>query len=119
VRREQQPSSGTQRARGLRRNATDAENRLWRILRNRGIGAKFRRQFPFGPYILDFYCLDRRLVVEVDGGQHFEPEQAAKDAERTAILEKSGLKVLRFTNREVLLEADAVAESIRQAVVGS
>ena len=107
------------RARALRLNQTDAESRLWLVLRNRGIGAKFRRQFPFGAYILDFYCLEHRLVVEVAGSQHYEPEGLAKDAERTALLEKSGLRLLRFTNLEVLLETDAVAESIRQVIEGS
>ena len=111
--------SRIRRARTLRRHQTDAEARLWRILRDRGIGTKFRRQFPFGPYILDFYCLEHRLVVEVDGSQHYEPEGLAKDAERTALLEKSGLRLLRFTNIEVLLETDAVAESIRQVIEGS
>ena len=109
-------TSATNRARQLRRNATDAENRLWRILRNRGTGAKFKRQFTFGPYILDFYSIEHRLVVEVDGSQHLEPQGLAKDARRTAVLERAGLRVLRFTNREVLLEPDAVAESIRQAI---
>jgi very-short-patch-repair endonuclease len=81
------------------------------------MGAKFRRQHPFGPYILDFFCLDQRLVIEVDGGQHYEAEGLARDAERTAILENSGLKVLRFTNLEVLQETDAVLEVIHQALV--
>jgi very-short-patch-repair endonuclease len=107
------------RARKLRRNSTDAEARLWHILRDRGSGAKFRRQFPFGPYILDFYCLERRLVIEVDGSQHYEADGLAKDAERTALLEKSGLRMLRFTNLEVFMETDDVAESIRQAIESS
>jgi very-short-patch-repair endonuclease len=110
--------SPLERARALRRSSTDAESRLWRLLRDRSLGVKFRRQFPFGRYILDFYCLEYRLVVEVDGGQHFEPAGMAADAERTRILEASGLKVLRFTNREVLLETDDVAEAIREAVQG-
>ena len=108
-----------QRARRLRRDATDAELRLWKILRDRGLGVKFRRQVPFGRYVLDFYCLELRLVIEVDGGQHFEPEGMAADAERTRVLEKAGLRVLRFSNREVLLETQAVAEAIRHVIEGS
>ena len=104
------------RARRLRRDATDAETRQWRELKDRQLGVKFRRQFPFGPYILDFYCMDLRLVVEVDGGQHFEPENIKLDAERTAVLERSGLRVLRFTNREVLMEPEAVVKCIREAI---
>jgi very-short-patch-repair endonuclease len=92
-RRKASPDPRVKRARKLRRNSTDAEARLWHILRDRGIGAKFRRQFPFGPYILDFYCLERRLVIEVDGSQHYEADGLAKDAERTALLEKSGLRM--------------------------
>src|SRR5579864_70275 len=70
-------------ARDLRANATDAEKRLWRMVRNRRLGGfKFRRQAPMGGYVLDFYCHEGKLVVEADGGQHSEPEQAAKDLAR-------------------------------------
>jgi very-short-patch-repair endonuclease len=103
--------------RKLRRDETDAERLLWRHLRNRGVGgAKFRRQQALGPYILDFYCHEHRLVIEVDGGQHYEETQAAMDAERTEWLEGTGLRVLRFNNREVLTETVAVPETILRAI---
>ena len=101
------------RSRSLRRNATDAERRLWALLRDRQLfGARFRRQHPVGRYILDFYCPERELVVEVDGGQHYSGEEAARDLARTAYLEGLGLRVLRFTNSEVLQEIDSVVTAI-------
>jgi very-short-patch-repair endonuclease len=105
--------------RKLRNDQTVAEQTLWRYLRNRGIGgAKFRRQQPMGPYILDFYCHEHSLVVEVDGSQHYEGPQAAHDTVRTAWLEAAGLRVLRFDNRQVLIETDAVLETILIALEG-
>ncbi|NVN99648.1 MAG: DUF559 domain-containing protein [Geobacteraceae bacterium] len=96
---------------------TDAENTLWRILRGRQIdGLKFRRQHPFGDYILDFVCLENMLVIEVDGGQH--AEQAGYDEIRTEQLQKAGFQVLRFWNNEVLMEIDAVKEKIWLVVQG-
>ena len=81
------------RARRLRQDATDAERKLWFVLSRRQVeGAKFRRQHPFGPYILDFYCEKTRLAVEVDGGQH----TAERDQVRTAYLNGQGVSVLRF-----------------------
>jgi very-short-patch-repair endonuclease len=104
-------------ARVLRRNLTDAEARLWTILRRRGLEShKFRRQHPFGPYILDLYCAEGRLVVEVDGGQHFGADAGHYDAERTAFLEAVGLRILRFTNLEVLQETESVLEQILGAL---
>ncbi len=104
------------RCRELRRGSTDAERMLWRHLRGDQLGAKFRRQHGFGPYILDFACIERRLAVEVDGAQHLEPEAQTRDEARTALLESRGLRVLRFTDREVLTERAAVLESILQAL---
>jgi very-short-patch-repair endonuclease len=97
--------------RTLRRQMTEAEQALWKVLRNRQVeGLKFRRQHPFGDYILDFVCLENRLVIEVDGGQH---EQARKyDERRTQILQGAGFRVLRFWNTEVLQETEAVKEHI-------
>ena len=101
------------RARSLRHQATEAETRLWFYLRNRQAGGyKFRRQHVIGPYIVDFFCYDALLVVEVDGSQHFEPSNAAKDEERSAYFRSLGLRVLRFNNREVLVETSAVADEI-------
>jgi len=102
-------------ARKLRKHPTDAERLLWRHLRLRQLGGyKFRRQQPLGPYIVDFVCLEQRLCVEVDGGQH--AEQAEDDARRTAWLEAKGFRVLRFWNTEVLQETVAVEEMIRAAL---
>jgi len=107
-----------ERCRRMRRNATDAEALLWRILRNRQVaGAKFRRQHQFGPYILDFYCAEHSLAIEVDGSHHQENGQAEYDAERTAALQNASVKVLRFTNRQVLTETQAVAAAIWDAVM--
>jgi very-short-patch-repair endonuclease len=100
--------------RRLRRNMTDAERKLWSVLRNRQVeGLKFRRQHPFGDYILDFVCLEEKIVVEVDGGQH--QERTREDNIRTGALENAGFCVLRFWNHEVLLQHDAVVEKICQA----
>jgi len=79
-------------------------------------GEGFRRQHPFGPYILDFYCAKARLVVEVDGGQHLESETLSRDAERSRYLERHGLRVLRFNNLETMLETYAVLNVILEAL---
>jgi len=98
-------------AKKLRNNPTDAELKLWRYLRHRRIGGqKFRRQHPVGPYVVDFACLEKGLIVEVDGGQHC--EQAAYDSERTARLESLGFRVLRFWNNEVLQNVETVLDLI-------
>ena len=104
----------TARARELRNNPTEAERTLWKHLRLRQLGGyKFRRQQPLGPYIVDLICLEKRLIIEVDGGQH--SEQKAYDAERNAWLEEQGFRVLRFWNHEVLQEIEAVKEVIVRA----
>lgn len=100
-----------QRARELRNNPTDAEQLLWRHLRFWQIrGYKFRRQQPLGRYIVDFVCLEKRVVIEVDGGQH--TQQRAHDEERDAWLRHEGFVVLRFWNDEVLKNSAAVKEVI-------
>ena len=105
------------RCRQLRREQTDAERRLWQSLRGRQLsGVKFRRQHEFGPYVLDFYCPERNLAVEADGGQHLEAAAAAADPARTRYLEARGVRVLRFTDTQVLMETEAVLEVIRQVV---
>ncbi len=94
---------------------TDAEKALWKVLRRRQVSnLKFRRQHPFGDYILDFVCLENKLVIEVDGGQH--GERTEYDEIRTQDLVKAGLRVLRFWNNEVLQEMEAVRERIWKAV---
>ncbi len=103
------------RARRLRKQSTDAEKVLWRHLRGHQIlGLQFRRQEPIGRYIADFVCYQRRLVIELDGGQH--QEQAVYDAERTRWLKSRGFKVIRFWNDDVLKEADGVLEAIAIAL---
>ena len=94
-------------ARELRCNSTDAERRLWYLLRGRRLeGYKFRRQFVVGRYVADFVCVEARLVVELDGGQH--SERTVQDEERARFLEAQGFRVRRFWNDEVLAETEAV-----------
>jgi adenine-specific DNA-methyltransferase len=98
-------------ARALRRNMTDAERVLWRFLRDRQLnGYKFRRQHPIGPYIVDFVCLDKKLIVEVDGSQH--AVRIDEDAKRSTYFEGRGFKILRFWNNEVLKERESVLSAI-------
>jgi len=99
----------------LRRNDTDAERKLWMRLRDRQLnGLKFRRQQPIGRYIVDFFCPEYRLVIELDGGQHADQIQA--DKRRTELLNKAGYRVLRFWDNEVLTSIDAVLERIADAM---
>lgn len=100
-------------ARRLRCDATDAERRLWLRLRDRGLGAKFRRQQVLGRFVVDFACLDRRLVVELDGGQHAE---SAADRARDAWLATQGFRVLRFWNPEVMANIDGVLAVVQDAL---
>jgi very-short-patch-repair endonuclease len=107
------------RVRTLRLESTDAERALWQVLRGRQLaGAKFRRQHQFGPFILDFYCPAAKLALELDGGQHYSDEGAAKDEARTRFLEANGIRVLRFTNTEVLTQLDSTKEVIHRALRG-
>ncbi len=105
------------RARELRRKATRAEIALWSQLRGRRLqGFKFRRQHRVGPYILDFYSSQARLAIELDGGGHAEPDQAAYDRERTRELESRGILELRFWNHDVLQRREAVLTEIAEAL---
>jgi very-short-patch-repair endonuclease len=100
-----------ERARDLRRHSTDAERRLWRYLRNRQIeGVKFRRQVSLGPYFVDFVAADRRLVIELDGGQH--ALEVDYDQRRTVWLEAQGYRVIRFWSNEVLANTEGVIAAI-------
>jgi adenine-specific DNA-methyltransferase len=104
-------------ARELRRNQTDVERKLWYIVRDRRLAKfKFRRQQPIGDYIVDFVCFQRKLVVELDGSQHAEPERVAYDERRTRFLETQGFRVMRFWNHEINEDADVVAETIGRAL---
>lgn len=100
-----------------RKAPTDAERLLWINLRNRKLGDKFRRQHPVGKYIPDFVCLEKRLIIEIDGGYHETKQQSELDSERTFELEQKYLfKVLRFSNEEVLTDIVNVLNKIREFV---
>jgi very-short-patch-repair endonuclease len=104
------------RARTLRTTMTDAERCLWSVLRSRRLqGYKFRRQRPIGPFIVDFACIEHRLVVEADGGQHLENDY---DARRTAWLEARGWRVLRFWNNDILANTEGVQEAVLMVLRG-
>src|SRR5262245_19185274 len=101
-----------ERAQRMRRAPTDAERRMWQVLRNlKPLGTHFRRQAPIGIYIADFAWHDGKLIVEIDGSQHADHRQAY-DAQRTAWLQSQGYRVLRFWNTDVLKSPDSVGEAI-------
>jgi len=103
----------TTNARTLRRNLTDVERLLWRALRDKQLGGhRFRRQHPIGRYIADFACIEQKLVIELDGGQH--QEQLAYDEQRTAFIQAQGWQVLRFWNNDVLNNLDGVLTTIEE-----
>ena len=99
-------------SKSLRDNLTEAERCLWTRIRLKHLGYMFYRQKPIGEYIVDFYCPKARLVVEVDGGQHFTEDEASNDRVRDEYMRSLGLMVLRFSNSEVLKNADSVAVTI-------
>lgn len=101
------------RARALRKNMTDAERKLWAILRRETLCYKFRRQAPIGRYIVDFVCFEKKLVIEVDGGQHL---NSVDDQMRDQWLQSQGFRVMRFWNNEVLTNLSGVAECVRPAL---
>ena len=106
------------KARQLRKDMTESERFLWSRLRGKQLlGVQFYRQRPIGNYIVDFYAPRTKVVVEVDGSQHMEAEQAAKDRRRDGYLAAVGLTVLRSNSREVLEETDAVLQVIYQTIV--
>ncbi len=104
-----------ERAKQLRRDQTDAERKLWSHLRAAQLGAKFRRQHPVAGYYADFCCVERRLIIELDGGQH--AEQQHHDERRTSTLQAAGFRVLRFWNDDALLRTPDVLEAIVRASV--
>jgi very-short-patch-repair endonuclease len=107
------PSRLASLAQSLRRNATNAERRLWQGLRRKEAGGfRFRRQVPLGGYIADFASFDARLVIEVDGATHSTDQELARDVARTAALTSQGFAILRFTNDEVFHNLDGVLETI-------
>jgi len=100
------------KAREMRKNPTEAEAVLWNYLSDNKMGVHFRRQHPVYGYIPDFVCLSEKIIIEIDGGYHFEGDQPEKDEERTSYLNKEGFVVLRFTNEEVLCDIDNTLEEI-------
>lgn len=95
-----------------RKYGTEAERILWQYLRANNLGAHFRRQHVIGNYIADFICIKYRLVIEVDGGYHFTPDQQANDLERTIDLENMGYHVMRFTNAQIIGDIKSVTDKI-------
>lgn len=105
-------------ARRMRKESTTAEERLWKVLRNRRLADfKFRRQHPFGPYILDCYCPEVKVVIEADGDTHATAEGQESDRGRDAYLGANGIVVLRFWNGEIATDLDAVVEHIANVCI--
>jgi len=102
-------------ARKLRKNLTDAEHELWRHIRNRQLfGCRFRRQAPIGKYIVDFVCFEKKLIIELDGGQHAQDQD--DDHRRSEWLQSRGFKVIRFWNHDVLRQVEIVKEVIGRSL---
>ena len=99
-----------------RNNMTLGEKALWEAIRGNYMGVKFLRQFIFGGYIVDFVCLEKRIVIEVDGAYHCEPKQLISDLERQTWLEKQGFHVIRFTNEETEFDLDKVLVKLNQVI---
>ncbi len=107
---EMRSAGAVKRARALRSAMTEPERILWRLLRDRRLqGLKFRRQAPLGPYIVDFLCIERKLVIELDGSQHID---SARDARRDRWLTEEGYRVKRFWNGELLHERQSVLDTV-------
>jgi very-short-patch-repair endonuclease len=110
------PRQTIKRARQLRRKLTLPEGLMWIALRGRKLaGLRFRRQHPMGPYILDFYCDEARLAVEIDGESHSHPDRMRHDERRTIWLEARGVRVVRLAARDVLADMDAVLGYVRRS----
>lgn len=105
---------GYEKARQLRKELTPAERKLWAVLRGDQLGVSFRRQHAIGPYIADFCCVKKKLIIELDGGQHL--EQVEYDEERTQYLNAQGYKVIRFWNNDVMKDMDGVIRAILNAL---
>ena len=110
------PSGAVDRARSLRRNATDAEKHLWKELRLAFPQAKFRRQTPIGPYVADFLSFRHKLIIEADGGQH-DPD-CVEEMRRTTFLQVEGFRVLRFWNNDILANTGGVLETVAAQLNG-
>jgi len=110
------PKSHVRIARKLRRDMTEAERKLWSVFRNNQLGVHFRRQVPFGSYVLDFLAIEPKLAIEVDGAQHYTLEGKVRDAKRDAYLRSRGIKVLRFLDTDVLRNREGVVRVICEEV---
>jgi very-short-patch-repair endonuclease len=105
-------------AKGLRQRQTDAEIKLWYRLRDRQLeGEKFRRQHRIGEYIVDFVCLEHKLIIKIDGGQHNDMPVKEEDEQRTRWLETAGYRVLRYWNNDILENTEGVLENIREMLI--
>jgi very-short-patch-repair endonuclease len=101
----------------LRKNATIHEKRLWNLLKNRQFhNLRFKRQVPIGNYIVDFVCPDIKLILEIDGGQHNEPENIEYDNKRTEFLQNQGYKVIRFWNNDIYKNINGILEEIEKYI---
>jgi very-short-patch-repair endonuclease len=103
-------------ARNLRKNMTHAEVLLWQHIRKKQLGVKFHRQVPMLDYIIDFYCHELKLAIEVDGGVHDHPEVSVKDLERQEQIEAYDVLIIRFENKEIKKDIEQVLENIRYAI---
>jgi very-short-patch-repair endonuclease len=111
------PTESKERRRALRGDMTDSEKKLWYILQRRGLeNCKFRRQYGIGPYIVDFYCAELRLAVEVDGDSHFTDEGRGHDRARDEYIRSNGIYIVRFTNLDVKLALEGVIDVIADAI---
>ena len=103
-------------AREMRHPQTSAETIVWKVLRNKSTGYKFRRQHPIDMFIIDFYCAEAKLLIEIDGDSHFIPKQEEYDKARTEYLEDLGYKLIRFTNNDVRYNIHVIADQIMRTV---
>lgn len=104
----------TARRQTLRNNMTEPEKRLWQILRNQQMGVKFRRQHGIGHYIVDFYCPEQKLVIEVDGNSHYTDDAQHYDTVRADFMLALGITTMRFTNHDVMTSLDVIYQQITQ-----
>ena len=107
----------TELAKAMRKNPTEAEDLMWKMLRDKFSGFSFRRQHPISIYIADFVCITKKLIIEVDGGYHSTEQQMEEDKQRTEVLKAKGFTVIRFTNEEVVANTEQVLEKIRKFLV--
>ena len=99
-----------------RNNPTEAESMMWYVLKNSNLGVRFRRQYIIGEFIADFACIEKGIVIEIDGGYHQLPEQQISDEQRTQWLQSHGFNVLRFTNEDIIGDIDYVIEQIENYI---